>query len=184
MDATRTLPARAHARGSVLCASASAAAAYAVSLFFFLSLSDIIDADSKRPSEIQAQYQLNFAVFFEEHKHFGISNSNVKTREVLVLPPPTGAGIGIRITALLVLLSGRPLLPDSARLIPVPFRTPPTETDSRLGDSGRIDRFPPPRSSPSINPGAFAAATPPLPLLPLPAPPHSLPSVARAPAPP
>jgi hypothetical protein len=61
MDATRTLPARAHARGSVLCASA----AYAVSLFFFLSLSDIIDADSKRPSEIQAQYQLNFAVFLK-----------------------------------------------------------------------------------------------------------------------
>jgi hypothetical protein len=65
MDATRTLPARAHARGSVLCASASAAAAYAVSLFFSLSLSDIIDADSKRPSEIQAQYQLNFAVFLK-----------------------------------------------------------------------------------------------------------------------
>jgi hypothetical protein len=136
------------------------------------------------PERDSSSIPAQLCCFFEEHKHFGISNSNVKTRAVLVLPPPTGAGIGIRITALLVLLSGRPLLPDSARLIPVPFRTPPTETDSRLGDSGRIDRFPPPRSSPSINPGAFAAATPPLPLLPLPAPPHSLPSVARAPAPP
>jgi hypothetical protein len=64
----------------------------------------------------------------QEHSHFGISSSNVKTREV----PCSAAAHGSRNR----IQNHRCCFPAGhffqARLIPIPFRTPPTEIDSNL----------------------------------------------------